>query len=87
MTAVVQNLDSFLFIERSKFLCLQKFKNFLDMCRDIGIPLAADKTALPTQIIEFAGIELDVRLKETRLSLEKIEKCTRLYTSFFSGKG
>ena len=36
----------------------------------------AFQTALSTQIIEFAGIELDVRLKETRLSLDKIEKCT-----------
>lgn len=52
------------------------------MCRDIGIPLATDKTVLPTQVIEFLGIKLDVRLRETRLLLDKIEKCTGLLHSF-----
>lgn len=84
MNAVVHILDDFLFIERSKFSCLQKFNEFLDVCGDIGIPLAADKTVLPTQVIEFVGIELDVRLRETRLPLDKIEKCTRLLHSFMS---
>ncbi|XP_061187278.1 uncharacterized protein LOC133195456 isoform X1 [Saccostrea echinata] len=82
ITAVVHILDDFLFIEQSKVLCLQKFKNFLELCVDIGIPLAAEKTVLPTQIIEFVGIEIDVRLRETRLPRDKILKCTYLLQNF-----
>ncbi|XP_062604208.1 uncharacterized protein LOC134266009 isoform X1 [Saccostrea cucullata] len=82
ITAVVHILDDFLFIEQSKILCLQKFKSFLELCADIGIPLAAEKTVLPTQIIEFVGIEMDVRLRETRLPRDKILKCTNLLKNF-----
>ncbi|XP_062590566.1 uncharacterized protein LOC134252145 isoform X1 [Saccostrea cucullata] len=82
ISAVVHILDDFLFIEHSKILCLRKFSEFLDVCGNIGIPLAADKTVLPTQIIEFVGKELDVKQRESRLPLDKIEKCTQLLHSF-----
>lgn len=75
---VVHILDDFLFIESNKQSALSKFKKFLDVCADIGIPLAADKTVLPTQVIEFVGITIDVKQKETQLPTGKVDKCRNL---------
>lgn len=55
------------------FLCLKEFEKCLDFCRNIGIQLAAVKTVIPTQIIEFVDIEIDVRLRQTRLPRDNIE--------------
>ena len=82
ITHVVHILDDFLFIENSKSVALEKFKLFLHMCADIGIPLASDKTVLPTQVIEFVGITIDVNHRESRLPQDKIEKCKRLLTLY-----
>lgn len=59
---------------------------FLDVCADIEIPSAADKTVLPTQVIEFAGITLDVRQKETRLPTDKVEKYRNLLYQYQNKK-
>lgn len=86
ITHVVHILDDFLFIENSKQSALSKFKKFLDVCADKGIPLAADKTVLPTQVIEFVGITIDVRQKETQLPRDKVEKCRTLLYQYQNKK-
>ena len=47
-------------------------KIFVDVSRYIRIPLVVYTTVLPTQIIELVGIEIDVKLRQTRLSLDQI---------------
>lgn len=87
ITHVVHILDDFLFIENSKQSALSKFKKFVDVCADIGIPLAViSKTVLPTQVIEFVGITIDVRQKETRLPRDKVEKCRTLLYQYQNKK-
>lgn len=83
---VVHILDDFLFIENSRQSALSKLKKFLDVCADIGIPLAADNTVLPIQVIEFLGITIDVRQKETRLPKDKVEKCRKLLYQYQNKK-
>lgn len=78
--------NDFLFIGNSKESALSKFKKFLDACTYIGIPLEADKTVLPTQVIEFVGITIDVRQKETRLPGDKVEKCRNLLNPYQNKK-
>lgn len=86
IVCVVHILDDFLFIENSKQSALRKFKKFLDVCADIGIPLTADKTVLPTQVIEFVGITIYVMQKETRLPRDKVEKCRNLLYQYQNKK-
>lgn len=83
---VVHILDDFLFIENTKQSALNKYKKFLDVCADLGNPLAADKTVLPTQVIEFVGITIDVRQKETQLPRDKVEKCQNLLYQYQNKK-
>ena len=48
----------------------------------MGIPIAPEKTVGPSQIISFAGIELDSILMEARLPQEKLDKCQALISAF-----
>lgn len=66
--------------------CSQYLYLFIDMCEDIGVPLAPDKTTQPSQIITFAGIELDAKLQEARLPQDKLDKCFQLIAKHYRCK-
>ena len=38
----------------------------MHMCADIGVPMAEEKTFLPTQVLSFLGYELDSVKMEVR---------------------
>ena len=82
ISGMVHVLDDFLIIEASKQEAVVKFKKFLQMCEEIGVPLSNEKTVLPTQIIDFVGITLDVQKSEARLPVDKISKCKNLLFTF-----
>ena len=44
------------------------------LCEDIGVPFSAAKTELPSQIMDFVGITLEIQKQETRLPIDKLEK-------------
>ena len=50
---------------------LQKLKL---VCKDLGIPLAAEKQAGPSTCIEFLGIIIDTIKKELRLPRDKLDR-------------
>lgn len=53
---MVHVLGDFLILESSKTLALSKFKAFISLCEDKGVPLANDKTERPSQVMDFVGI-------------------------------
>lgn len=67
-------LDDFLIIAPTRVACDAQLKAFRDMCEDVGVPLAAEKTEGPAQVLTFAGIELDTLRLEARLPEEKVVK-------------
>ena len=82
----VHILDDFLFLALTKTKCTQDINRFLDMCNDIAVPIAEEKTVLPTQVITFLGIELDSLQLKARLPQEKLEKCKSLINVFLKKK-
>ena len=54
-------LDDFLFLALTKIVCDWLMSEFLDLCKDIGIPVALEKTEWGTMVIVFLGILLDGR--------------------------
>ena len=72
---VVHILDDFLFIEKSAATCGLKLERFIGMCKDIGVPIAQEKTEGPSTCLKFAGIELDSVRGEARLPLDKVQDC------------
>lgn len=79
---ILHLLDDFLLIAPSFEVCQAQLKLFLDFCDYVGIPIAPEKTFGPSQILSFAGIELDTVLFEARLPKDKIDKCLATISQF-----
>ena len=79
---ILHLLDDFLIISPTEDLCRKQLDLFLMLCSYLGIPMAPEKTVGPSQIISFAGIELDSILMEARLPQEKLVKCQALISAF-----
>ena len=77
---ILHLLDDFLIISPTEDLCRKQLDLFLLLCSYLTIPMSPDheKTVGPSQIISFAGIELDSILMEARLPQEKLAKCQAL---------
>lgn len=83
---ILHLLDDFLIVAPTESLCHSQLNIFLDMCYYLGIPIAPEKTIGPSQILSFAGIELDSCLMEARLPLDKVEKCIGIISDFLKQK-
>lgn len=68
-------LDDFLIIDQSLFYCGSQLALLLDLCNELGVPKAHEKTARLCHVLSFAGIELDCLAFEARIPQEKIQKC------------
>ena len=79
---ILHLLDDFLIISPTEDLCRKQLDLFLLLCSYLGIPMAPEKTVGPSQIISFAGIELDSIFMEARLPQEKLDKCQALISAF-----
>lgn len=58
----------------------------LALCRELGIPMAADKTEGPVTQLTFLGIEIDTVAMEARLSAEKLADLQQLITAWVGKK-
>lgn len=76
--ASVHILDDFLFINKTFLLCQGDLDRFKQMCSNIGVPLAPEKTVGPATCLPFVGIELDTIKSEARLPPDKLTKCRDL---------
>ena len=81
---IVKILDDFLFLAPSYGDALSALNAFRSICSSIGVPLNADKTFLPSQIMIFLGITLDSTTMEARLPLDKVAKATDALQEFAS---
>lgn len=75
---ILHILDDFLIIDKNATLWEEKLQAFLNMCSDLGVPMAPEKTLGPSSTLSFAGIELDTCLAQARLPQEKLDKCLSL---------
>ena len=75
---VTNYLDDFLFIARTEYRVNQTVREFLQICEEIGCPVALDKTEWGSLSIEFLGILLDGRYHRLSLPKEKIVKALNL---------
>ena len=48
------------------------------VCNDLGIPLAPEKQAGPSTVIEFLGIVIDTSCQELHLPADKLERLQNL---------
>ena len=44
-------------IDQTELECKKKLDCFLTVCKDMGVPMAQDKTFQPSQVMTFVGYE------------------------------
>ena len=70
---ILHYLDDFLFVESVDTSTVGKYLQvFEGVCREIGVPLAQDKTTRPCTMLTFLGIEFDTQKLVMRLPTEKL---------------
>ena len=52
---VTHYLDDFLFVGKSCQSCAQTLSTFTEICKELGVPLAHEKTVGPVQTITYLG--------------------------------
>lgn len=63
---IIHILDDFLIIAPGKDLCKLHLDRFLYICKQIGTPMAPNKTVGPVQALTFLGLKLDTIKYEAR---------------------
>ena len=85
-TIILHVLDDFLFLSKKEVSCNNTLDKFLDICNDIGVPIAPDKTFRPTQFLQFLGIDLDTKNMTASIPADKIHKFITLLEEFLMTK-
>ena len=80
-TTITNYLDDFLFLALTLLRCNYLLKQFLDICNQIGFPIAIEKTEWASEVITFLGILLNGHLYVLSLPIEKKERVEYLLQS------
>ncbi|XP_041442566.1 uncharacterized protein LOC121401560 isoform X1 [Xenopus laevis] len=73
--AIAHYLDDFLIIgPKQTGKCQETLLRFLQMLKELGVPVADEKTVQPTTKLTFLGIEIDTKARRCRLPRDKVEK-------------
>ena len=83
---ILHILDDFLIISPTAQGCQLALDRFIVICRDIGVPLAPDKTVGPVRVIDFAGIRLDTIDMSASLPPDKVFKFSQALDSMIRSK-
>jgi hypothetical protein len=71
---ILNYLDDFQIIARSRARCDQVLQALLELCRDLNLPVNTKKLVWPTTCLSFLGIEMDSFEQVLRLPEEKLSK-------------
>ena len=78
-------LDDFLVLgPPGQSSCAEALSITLTLCEELGFPVAEDKTAGPTTVITFLGIEIDTLQQQVRLPQDKLCRLTSTIASWMS---
>lgn len=74
-------LDDFLLVTVDSAASEQALAKFLDLCKQLGVPVVMKKTEVGTCLV-FLGIELDTVAMEARLPLDKLQRMVTLLSRY-----
>ena len=75
---ITNYLDDFYFVAESQVRCNFLMQSFLNLCEDIGVPVALDKTEWATQTLVFLGVLLDSKSFTLAIPQDKKNKALKL---------
>ena len=79
-------LDDSIFVASTAKTYEEGLQCFMEICDDLGIPIAHHKTMGPERVLPFLGITLDTIKMEARLPQDKLDKCIGLITEMIRKK-
>lgn len=80
-------LDDFLFAgARYSSDCSMLMRIFAEVCDDLGVPLAADKTVGPTHILIYLGLEINTLEMCVKIPSEKLQALKEMLLCFLNKK-
>ena len=82
---ITNYLDDFLFIAMAKWLCNRMIDQFIQVCAELNIPVADEKTERASMLIVFLGILINGARLLLSIPLEKQQKALNLLNDL-SGK-
>ena len=77
-------VDDFVIFAKDEMSCKNHLQSLLNICDDIGVPMAQEKTTDPATKVTYLGIELDCVARVARLPMEKITENVHLLNHFLS---
>ena len=78
-------LDDFLVLgPPGQASCAEHLSTTLELCQELGFPVAEEKTEGPTTVITFLGIEIDTVRQQVRLPREKLARLTSSIAGWMS---
>jgi len=87
MTTVDHLLDDFIFAgKHGSNACMSLVNTFEEVCKELGVPIATEKSIDPTTVMVFLGLEIDTNEMTIRVPSHKIEELTALLQDFLSRK-
>lgn len=82
---MIHMIDDLMIIAQNKQDCAQHLALFQALCKDIGIPLAPEKTTSPDTITTFLGITLDSSWSLAQLPSDKLSDYSCSLQSYLAG--
>ena len=76
--AITNYLDDFLFLAIAQLICNQMIQTFLDLCSELNLPVAIEKTEWADTVIVFLGILLNGASLTLSIPLDKRTKALNL---------
>ncbi|KAK3098108.1 hypothetical protein FSP39_016192 [Pinctada imbricata] len=84
---IIHYLDDFLFCAKhGTTQCHELMRKFNEICQELGVPIAEDKTEGPTTRLTFLGIEFDTINMTMKLPAEKLREITEKIQSMLLKK-
>ena len=74
----INYLDDFFFAAMIKLLCNRQIDTFMQICREIGMPVNLDKTFWSTTCITFLGLLINTITQTVSVPVDKIERAMTL---------
>ena len=74
----INYLDDFLFAAFCRALCDGQLKEFIEICEELGIPIAIEKTEWGSTCMVFLGLLIDTKNKLVAIPANKVERAKEL---------
>ena len=84
--SIMNYLDDFLFIAIARLMCNSMIQQFYELCRELNVPIAIEKTEWASTLIVFLGILLDGKRLVLSIPLEKQQKALNLLSELANKK-